>query len=431
MNQRIEQTRGAPRWLILTTIIFTLLILLMAVAETNLWMHFLVDRGENVSIAGAVFISAVGICLYRQGRLKASLQLFIPWLLYPVLTQGDQLIDNLTINQMRLVCHAILGIIFAAPAIVLILALQHFAPAASPQQTRKRQWLIALAMLIVEMWIAFLFLGVYMIATLILMSVLFALYMISTRGASERVRFTERGALILMSAGVVISIGLFLGFKNRPGAYQGSPAAFMDAAQRDAIYDVRRIAVASGPVDEMSPVLSAEIQAVCAGYGEVLKGLVHAYWLMDRNYNYWFHNELFWRATPIVENFRSTALDEISRLRRLVEVTDKRAADLLQQLRPGSATAALIQEEQSFVAYNLRRAALLEQMSAGFEKTKAGLQHATHLYEGEGKMVDVLFSRIVDKHKAALSASTLVAADPFVQSSRQVHQTYSNRIVGF
>ena len=44
----------------------------------------------------------------------------VPWLLFPVITQGDQLIDNLSINWMRVVVHVLLGLIFGIPVFVVV-----------------------------------------------------------------------------------------------------------------------------------------------------------------------------------------------------------------------------------------------------------------------------------------------------------------------
>ena len=43
-----------------------------------------------------------------------------PWLLFPVITQGDQIIDNLSINWMRAVVHVLLGLIFGIPVAVVV-----------------------------------------------------------------------------------------------------------------------------------------------------------------------------------------------------------------------------------------------------------------------------------------------------------------------
>jgi hypothetical protein len=71
-------------------------------------------------------------------------------------------------------------------------------------------------------------------------------------------------------------------------------------------------------------------------------------------------------------------------------------------------------------------------MSAEFERTEAGLQHATHLYEGEGKMLGERLERVLEKHHVVLAAPAVqpITAD-FVTISRRVHEAYANRIVGF
>jgi hypothetical protein len=71
-------------------------------------------------------------------------------------------------------------------------------------------------------------------------------------------------------------------------------------------------------------------------------------------------------------------------------------------------------------------------MSAEFEKTKAGLQHATHIYEGEGKYLGVQLDELVNRHRAVVSddAGLSVAGD-FVTRARAITEKYANRIVGF
>ena len=420
-------SREIPRWLVVSTVAFTLLILAMAVAETNLWMHFLVDRGEYISVAGVVFITLVGFHLHRRKALKGSLPLFIPWLLYPVLTQGDELIDNLSINQMRLVCDIILAVIFAAPIVVGIVAMDAYVVRLS----RSALTVIVMGALAVEIGVAYAFLGWYLIWTLVAMG---GLFLLAAAGGvdTNRLQMADSMALKVMVAGSILSLGLFFGFKNRPGAYQGSPAAFMDPSQKDAIYDLSRISLPAASTETLAPDIRAEAHDVLAGYGDVLGGLVHAYWLMDRNYNYSFHNELFRRSTPVVPDFRTKALQEILKMRALAAVTDRRAGTLRNRLPANAPTALLVEETREFVAYNLRRATITEQMSSEFIKTKAGLQHATHLYEGEAKMLDVLFERIVEKHRGVLNNSTFIpVAAALMASAQQIHETYGNRIIGF
>jgi hypothetical protein len=98
-----------PVWLVVATAALALAVLAMAIAETNLWMHYLIDAGESISLFGLLFVLGAGVYLYRVGRLAASLPLTLPWLLFPVITQGDQLIDNLSINWMRFVVHVLLA----------------------------------------------------------------------------------------------------------------------------------------------------------------------------------------------------------------------------------------------------------------------------------------------------------------------------------
>jgi hypothetical protein len=65
---------------------------------------------------------------------------------------------------------------------------------------------------------------------------------------------------------------------------------------------------------------------------------------------------------------------------------------------------ALLDDLTAYAAFNFQRAALLERMSGEFAQTKAGLQHATHLYEGEGKVLGEQLDAIVKKHDAVLSS---------------------------
>jgi hypothetical protein len=293
--------------------------------------------------------------------------------------------------------------------------------------TPRRLYAMVAASLLIEVWLAYAFLGWFMIATLGIISVLFSICaMARARGwVLSEVRVTEQTALKVMVGGIVVSLAIFFGFKNRPGAYQGSPAAYMDPFQSDAIYDTSSVQLQATRSVALDPAVASAVHEALTNYGNVLKALVHAYWIMDRNYNYSFHNELFWRRTAIVPQFRQKALDEIEGARQLARATDESLAQWRSSVPAEAAAGPLLDEIKRFVDYNLRRAKTLEEMSAGFEQTKAGLQHATHLYEGEGKMLDDLFLRIVSKHKESLNGSALVAA------ADQVHQTYGNRIIGF
>ena len=102
------------------------------------------------------------------------------------------------------------------------------------------------------------------------------------------------------------------------------------------------------------------------------------------------------------------------------------------ELAPGNPLAALLADVRGYVAFTFERAATLERMSAGFEQTKAGLQHATHIYEGEGKYLGVQLAALLAKHQAVLSSPSVTPiVGDFVAKSRAIHDKYSNRIVGF
>ncbi len=65
-----------PGWLIAATALLALGVLAMAVAETNLWMHYLIDAGEPISLVGlAVHRGRGGVSCSRDGQLLASLPL--------------------------------------------------------------------------------------------------------------------------------------------------------------------------------------------------------------------------------------------------------------------------------------------------------------------------------------------------------------------
>jgi hypothetical protein len=141
-----------------------LAVLAMALAETNLWMHYLIDAGESISLAGLAFILVAGFFLFRGRRLAVSLPLTLPWLLFPVITQGDQLIDNLSINPMRFIVHVLLAAIFGIPVAVFVTAARYRARAARlarvvprfPQlaagRTREGGAIVAAWLMAIESW---------------------------------------------------------------------------------------------------------------------------------------------------------------------------------------------------------------------------------------------------------------------------------------
>jgi len=461
---KLEPKTAPPKWLIIVTAVFTLMLLVMAVAETTLWIHYLIDeKGEFICLFGLAFILAAGLYLYGQKRLWVSLPLALPWIIYPVITQGDQIIDHLSINPMRLVVHILLAFIFGAPLAIIVMAAHHFLkPTGSGtagavydrarahrarlkllrlipglvqlREGRLREGIcyLTLTLLLLEVWVANAYLGTLMIVTLITMGFAFLLC-ISAAGADFGSAFTaaraERLALKILVAGVVISLALYLGFKNRPGAYQGSPSAFLDPAQKDALYQLARVQIPpAGTVDGVTQ----ELQPVLNTYGEALKELYGGYHILDRSYTYAFHNALFLRSTPVLPDFREKALSAIANSRRKAAAASQELARLQQSSPLHGPLAALVEEVRSYVDYNLDRARVLETMSADFELTEAGLQHAAHLYEGENKMLGSVLMKIIEKHRATLDAPHVKAiAATFVGDSEEVYRADANRVVGF
>jgi hypothetical protein len=421
----------------------------MAVAETNLWMHYLIDAGEFVSLAGLAFITVAGLYLFRRGQLAASLPLVFPWLLFPVITQGDEIIDNLSINAMRIICHVLLAAIFATPVAVAVLAARSAAgPSARLQRARWTAFVpglrsiaagrlregsavLATALMTAEMWVAVEFLGTLMVITLIVMILGVLAYGFS--GAPDAPRgkqASERAAAATLLIGVALSLGLFVGYKNRPGAYQGSPSYYMDPAQKDVWFRLDTVVVPSGPV---APLRNPDaVEAALTGYGRTLEQLLAGYYILDRNYTYDFHNELFLRHTPLLPNYRATGLAEIEKARVLRAEADRQAAIARASADERDPIVALLDDLRAYVDFNFDRAATLERLTAEFERTKSGLQHAAHIYEGEGKVLGVRLSELTQKHHAALSSPAAAAATAdFAAISRAIYQAYESRIVGF
>ena len=448
LSEAPRRTRP-PLWLIVSTALLTITCLVMAVAETNLWMHYLIDAGEFVSLAGLAFITLAGVYLFRRGQLAASLPLVFPWLLFPVITQGDEIIDNLSIDAMRLICHVLLAAIFATPVAVAVLAARN--AAGSSPRLRRARWtafvpglrpiaagrlregsaVLATALMTAEMWVAVEFLGTLMVITLIVMILGVLAY--GFTGAPEQPRrglATERAAAATLFIGVALSLGLFVGYKNRPGAYQGSPSYYMDPAQKDVWFRLDTVPVPAGAV---APLRNPDaVKSALTGYGRTLEQLLAGYYILDRNYTYDFHNELFLRHTPLLANYRAAGLAEIEKARVLRADADRHAAIARASVDDGDPLAALIDDLRAYVDFNFDRAATLERLTAEFQRTKAGLQHAAHIYEGEGKLLGVRLADLTAKHDAALSSPAAAAATAdFAAISRAIFKAYESRIVGF
>ncbi len=438
-----------PAWLIVATGILAATCLVLAVAETNLWAHYLIDTGEFVSLFGLAFILGAGVVLYRQQRLYVSLPLVLPWLLYPVITQGDQIIDNLSINPMRLISHVLLAALFGTPVAVVVLAARYaltprpgrpapawtsWVPGLRPLaegRTREGTALLAAALLVLEVWVADAYLGTLMIVTLIVMIFFVLLY--GSAAAAARTSAlegrSERTALIVLCAGVLLSFGLYIGYKNRPGAYQGSPSAFLDPSQQATLYPLDRIAV---PGSAQVPASPDAARAALDGYAAALEELLAGYHVLDRNYTWDFHNELFVRHTPLVPDYRRVGLARVAAATALRTSADAKASEARATLPAGDGLRAFLDDVSAYVAFNYDRVPVLEKMSAGFEQTKAGLQHAAHLYEGENKMLGERLVAILGKHHVLLADPRFAAVTgPFAGRARAIYEAYAQHVVGF
>jgi hypothetical protein len=180
------------------------------------------------------------------------------------------------------------------------------------------------------------------------------------------------------------------------------------------------------------PPSADRLRAALAGYGRTLHRLMDGYYILDRNYTWDFHNELFLRHTPLLPGYRAAGLRKIAEARAMKAEADRLAAAERAGLKDGDPLAALLDDVGAYVAFNFDRAATLESMSAEFEKTPAGLQHAAHLYEGEGKVLGMVLSRILDKHRKTIECPEAAPfTGEFLAESRQIVDAYARRVVGF
>jgi hypothetical protein len=448
---RLPNTSRPPAWLIVATGLLGAAILAMAVAETNLWMHYLIDAGESFSLAGLAFMLGAGVYLYRQRRLMVSLPLAVPWLLFPVITQGDQIIDNLSIGWMQFVCHVLLAIIFGTPVAIVVLAVRYvisprppgaripgwFAvvpgcPQFASGRTREGVAFLSAFLLVLEIWVADRFLGLLMVVTLIAMIAGVLIYgSVPISGSdTDRQRRSEKVALTLLLIGVVLSIGLFFGYKNRPGAYQGSPSYFMDPSQKGSMFALDRITVPAG--DPVAPLNPAATRDVLTRYAQSFEQLLSGYYILDRNYNYDFHNHLFLRSTPLLPDYRRVGVDKTHEAVQMRLTADAAFDAIAPSLPVTEPLGALAHDVRAYAAFTFDRVPTLERMTTEFVRTDAGLQHATHLYEGEGKVLGVQLNEILKKHARVLSSpATAPVTSEFATVCGRVYQKYADRIVGF
>ena len=440
---------GPPAWLVAATALLAFGTLAMAVAETSRWMHYLIDAGEWISLVGLGFMVVAGVYLYSRRRLLLSLPLAVPWLLSPVITQGDQIIDNLSINWMRTVSHVLLAVLFGTPVAVLVLALRYaLAPRAGQRRripamlavipglqamsdgcVRQGGAALAAMLLVLETFVAVRFLGQLMVVTLIIITLIVLAYGFAAppdEYRAERHHRSERFALSVLLTGAALSVALFVGFKNRPGAYQGSPGYYMDPAQKNTGFRLDQVLVPA--TTPKSPANPEAVRIALTEYARALQRLLDGYYVLDRNYHDNFHNELFLRSTPLLPDYREVGLSQIQEGTKSRATADAATAAVRASTPPMDPLLALLDDLAAYAAFNFQRAARLERMSAEFAQTKAGLRHATHLYEGEGKALGEQLAAIVKKHDAVLSSLVIVPlASDFVAISQAVYEKYANR----
>lgn len=447
--------RKAPVWLVLATAVMALLILLLAVAETSITVAWLVDtKGEILSLFGVAFILIAGLVVWRQGRLSASLPLVLPWLLYPIVTQGDQIIDNLSIDWMRAVVTVLLVAIFAAPVAVIVLSARSFYDPASGRrrtagavlgllpgvrqlaagQRRLGTALLTGALLVLEIPLAVLYVGallIYSLTAVVVGTLAWASQPeTEVRDVAREHARSERFALGVLIAGVIISAGTFIGYRNAPGAYQGSPSFFMDPSQKDKNYPMDRVTVPQG--EPSAPASPEALGEALARTGKAFDQLASSYNILARNYTWDFHNELFVRHDALLPDYRNVGLAGVREASATWAEVQPTLAGIRAGLKDGDPLAAFLDDVAGYAAFNVHRAPTLEQMSLSFQRTKAGLQHAAHLYEGEAKYLGDGLAGIVHKHQRVVDAPAVAGATrEFASTVRAVHDAYSNRIIGY
>ena len=420
-----------PLGLLIPTAILAIALLAMAFAETSLIGHFLVDRGERLSLLGLCFACGYALVLYRRKRLKQSLPLMAPWLLYPLITQADQLIDNLAIGQMRLISHLFLALLFALPIVCLA---QFLSRSRTFRVGREAMATVLGCCLLVEAWLAHRFIGEIMIALVVVggIATLLTLELAGRRSIRPSSALTERTAFGATLAAASIAAGAFFLFSALPGSYQGSPHYYHDPTHPRGLYDLSLVS----PGLPLNPREYGDLLEPASRWlaeaGRAFESLLGAYYSLDRSYNTSFHNALFLRKDPFNPDFRVRALAVIEDIRGRGLSLLESERTLLMDLPKGSALATLIEDTAGFLDYSLERAAILETETARFERTEAGLQHATHMYEGEGKVLGEVLADLVSKHHEGLQPlGEDKHLDSFLSSVDAVRSAYADRIVGF
>src|SRR5207249_3199586 len=115
---------------------------------------------------------------------------------------------------------------------------------------------------------------------------------------------------------------------------------------------------------------------------------------------------------PLAPNYRAAGLKLVDEARSLRADADRQSSAARATLSDGDPLAALLDDVRGYVAFVFDRAPILEGLSAGFERTEAGLQHAAHLYEGESKYLGAGLWALNEKYRSVLDAP---AVAPFTR----------------
>jgi hypothetical protein len=328
----------------------------------------------------------------------------------------------------------LLAAIFATPVAVIVMTMRYVMEKMGRTLGRATKLRLSAALLTAEIWLAYAFLGTLMIVTLVIMIAGVLAYGAwggagETDQAARRIR-SERFALAVLLVGLAVSGGTYVGYKNAPGAYQGSPSFFMDPSQQAGNYHLDRIPVPSGSA--ALPASPETVAAALTAYARTLDRLLAGYHILDRNYTYDFHNALFLRHQELLPDYRAAGLARVAEARKMREDADAKGAAARATLQNDDPLAALLDDLRAYTAFNFDRAPVLERLSSGFERTQAGLQHAAHLYEGESKYLGTGLSQIASKHRAVVDAPALApVTGAFAATSRAIYEAYAHHVVGF
>ena len=237
-----------------------------------------------------------------SGRLAASLPLVFPWLLYPVITQGDQIIDNLSITWMRIIVHVLLAAIFAMPVAVIVYAARWMMEAVADGQSRN----LTLALAGRRDRAGVSFLGALMIGDAG-RDDRRCCGCSDARAAARRARRARRSAMALavLIGGVDGLRRAVSGIQESAGRVPGQPKLLHGSLATAGRLRVDR--GHSSRCDRDRPD-GDDLQTALTTYAGSLEKLLDGYYILDRNYNYHFHNELFMRSTPLLPNYRAAGL---------------------------------------------------------------------------------------------------------------------------